>query len=69
MDETYLTPDEAARYVRSAKSTLAKLRVRGGGPRFVRIGKAVRYRRTDLDAWMERSAANSTSEYQPRASA
>ena len=60
--DTYMTPCEAAEYLRSSPSTLAKRRLFGGGPVFVRIGKAVRYRRSDLDAWMAGTARRSTSE-------
>jgi excisionase family DNA binding protein len=58
----YLTPTEAAQYLRSSRSTLAKLRVYGGGPTFCRLGRAIRYRQSDLDEFMNRSAARSTSE-------
>jgi excisionase family DNA binding protein len=58
----YLTPQEAAEYLRSSPSTLAKLRVYGGGPHFCRIGKAIRYRRSDLDAFMSARRVRSTSE-------
>jgi excisionase family DNA binding protein len=60
--ETYLTPPEAARYLRSSVSTLAKLRVYGGGPEFTRIGRAIRYRRTDIDTYMADQLVRSTSE-------
>lgn len=33
---------------------LDTLRYRGGGPRYVRIGRRIRYRSDDLRAWMER---------------
>jgi excisionase family DNA binding protein len=56
MGETYLNPREAAVYLRSSPSTLAKRRLQGNGPCFVRLGRAVRYRRADLDAWMNASA-------------
>lgn len=64
MDEkSYLSPPEAAKYLRCSASTLAKLRVYGGGPTFTRIGaKAIRYRRADLDAYMEQGRVKSTSE-------
>ena len=73
MDDTapanfnYLKPREAAVYLGSAVSTLAKLRVRGDGPVFLRLGKSIRYRKSDLDAWMALSASRSTSEYGERA--
>ena len=33
-------------------STLAKLRVLGGGPNFRRFGRAIKYTRTDLESWV-----------------
>jgi predicted DNA-binding transcriptional regulator AlpA len=55
MSEKYLKPREAAAFINSSKSTLAKLRLSGAGPKFVRIGRVIRYRQMDLDSWMERS--------------
>jgi excisionase family DNA binding protein len=55
--DTYLTPHEAAEYLRSSTSTLAKARLTKRGPTFVRIGRAVRYRKSDIDAWMSASVA------------
>ena len=56
--ETYLKPREAAEYLRSSTSTLAKARMHKHGPDVVRIGRAVRYRQSDLDAWMSASVAH-----------
>jgi excisionase family DNA binding protein len=53
--QTYHTPTEAAEYLRSSTSTLAKRRLLGSGPTFVRIGRAIRYRKSDLDRWMNGS--------------
>jgi hypothetical protein len=41
---------------------LKDLRSRGGGPKFVRIGNAVRYRSDWLDAWAQDNAVASTAE-------
>jgi predicted DNA-binding transcriptional regulator AlpA len=58
----------AASHVCLAKSTLEKMRIYGGGPRFIRIGaRAVAYDVRDLDAWLESRKASSTSEVRPRA--
>lgn len=57
-----LVVKEAAAYVRLGKPTLDRLRVMGGGPRYCKIGGAVRYRRADLDAWLESKLVSSTSE-------
>lgn len=50
-------PPEAAEYlleahgVSVAVATLNKLRSVGGGPKFQKFGRAVLYRREDLDSW------------------
>jgi excisionase family DNA binding protein len=56
----YLTPHQAAEYLNSSVSTLAKRRLYGGGPRFTRIGRAVRYRKYDLDEFMASNLKRST---------
>jgi excisionase family DNA binding protein len=57
MTTDYLTAQEAADYLRSSPSTLAKRRLDGSGPIFYRIGTSIRYRRSDLDHWMGQSAS------------
>ncbi|WP_332751040.1 helix-turn-helix transcriptional regulator [Sphingomonas sp. RB1R13] len=52
----------AAHYLSLAESTLEKARVTGSGPRYCKLGRAVRYRLSDLDAWMAARAVSSTSE-------
>jgi hypothetical protein len=58
----YLRVQAAAKYVVLSVSMLNKLRCSGGGPTYYRLGRAVLYRRADLDAWVERSARCSTSQ-------
>jgi excisionase family DNA binding protein len=63
--DRFLTPKEAASDLRVSKSYLDKLRVYGGGPKFLRFGKRkVLYRKSDLDAWADQHSFGSTSEYQ-----
>jgi predicted DNA-binding transcriptional regulator AlpA len=57
-----LTTTDAAIYTGQAASTLNKLRVYGGGPRFIKFGKSVRYDPDDLDAWIDSRKRSSTSE-------
>jgi excisionase family DNA binding protein len=52
---TYLTPREAAQYLRTSTSTLAKRRLYNGLPKFCRIGRAIRYRKLDLDEFMAKT--------------
>jgi predicted DNA-binding transcriptional regulator AlpA len=56
-----LSTTEAARYCASSASTFEKLRVFGGGPVFVKIGRRVAYRLEDLDAWIDANRRKSTS--------
>lgn len=50
-----LRVDQAAEYLSCSESWLAHQRIKGKGPRFVRMGHAIRYRRADLDAYLEGS--------------
>lgn len=54
------TPIEAATFLNVSKSWLAKLRVSGGGPRYVKLGKAVRYREDELLSWQSEHVRAST---------
>lgn len=53
---------EAARYIGLRKCTLEAWRVRGSGPVFLKLGKAVRYRKEDLDAFINARTRTSTSQ-------
>lgn len=52
----------AAGYSGLAESTLEKLRVNGGGPLYMRVGRVVVYDPDDLDAWLESHKRRSTSD-------
>lgn len=43
----------AAAYIGKPHRTLEQWRYQGKGPAFVKVGHAVRYRRRDLDAWLD----------------
>lgn len=60
-EDTLNTP-QAAAYLRLAVSTLNKLRCVGTGPDFFRMGRAVRYKRSDLDAFRDSRRATSTTD-------
>jgi excisionase family DNA binding protein len=62
MDDHILTTREAATFVGLSMPTLNKLRVYGGGPVFLKLGRAVRYRRSDLHIWLAARVRRSTSE-------
>jgi len=53
---------DAAGYCGMAKSTLEKLRVTGGGPPYLKIGRTVVYNVADLDEWLATKRRSSTSD-------
>jgi excisionase family DNA binding protein len=53
---------DAAEYVGIGESTLTNLRVSGGGPRFIKLGKTVLYDVRDLDKWMNANKFKTTAE-------
>jgi hypothetical protein len=51
----------AAGFTGLAVATLAKLRCIGGGPEYLKLGRKVVYRRSDLANWLDaRRVANTT---------
>jgi excisionase family DNA binding protein len=62
MADYLLTTAEAAERLKLAEITMRKLRLKGDGPSFVKLGRAVRYRPVDLDAWVAARLITSTSE-------
>jgi predicted DNA-binding transcriptional regulator AlpA len=48
-----LTADDVATHLGVPASTLANWRYQGLGPRYLRIGRHVRYDPVDVDAWIE----------------
>jgi len=58
----YLTCEEAAAFLRLSPRTLEKHRSVGGGPRFRKFGRVIRYTLSDLVAWAEARSFEMTSE-------
>ena len=59
---TYLRTQDAAQILGFSKATLEKFRLTGGGPKFYKLGRAVRYTHTDLIEWAEARVRTSTSD-------
>lgn len=57
-----LRPDEAAAYLSLSPQTLAHLRIRGGGPPYIKISTAVRYSTEDLEQYVAARKRRSTSD-------
>jgi excisionase family DNA binding protein len=57
-----LSNREAADYLGLKAATLNKWRVFGDGPPFIKVGHLVRYRKADLDAFLQSRLRRSTSD-------
>jgi excisionase family DNA binding protein len=51
-----MSPEQAAGYLGVPVLTLTAWRSKRIGPRFYRVGRHVRYRLVDLDAWLSQHA-------------
>ena len=52
--------NDVAEYTSISVSTLNKLRLTGGGPTYVKIGKSVVYLISDIDAWLDAKRQKAT---------
>ena len=51
-----MTTEEVSDYLRIPVPTLWQWRSRGLGPRAAKVGRHLRYRRRDVDAWLDRQS-------------
>jgi hypothetical protein len=63
--DNLITTKDAALLLAVSPRTLEAWRLRGGGPRYVCLtnGRTVRYRKSDIDAFIVAHLQNSTSNY------
>lgn len=58
----YMDTSQAGSYLGLSPSTLARMRVTGGGPRYSKAGRRVIYDVDDLDSWVEERKRRFTGE-------
>jgi excisionase family DNA binding protein len=61
MQTQLLDQREAAKLLRLSERTLERLRLTGGGPLYIKCGRSVRYRESDLESWIAARVVDSTS--------
>lgn len=62
--ETFLTGREAAEILKLSEQTLRIHRIKGGGVPFVKIGRNVRYRKSDIIDYVNARTFENTSQIQ-----
>jgi predicted DNA-binding transcriptional regulator AlpA len=61
--DVLLHEKQAAKLLGVTPRALQAWRYRGGGPKFCRLGRRVRYRISDIKTWIAANTHKSTSEY------
>jgi excisionase family DNA binding protein len=56
VDDKLLTTAELADELKIPVETIYQWRLRREGPRAIKVGRHLRFRRADIDAWIERQA-------------
>lgn len=51
-----MTSIEVAEYTRLSKKTIDTYRGKGTGPKFIKLGRKVFYKKSDVDAWIEENS-------------
>ena len=64
--DIYLDARQAAGLLGLSINTLAKWRLSGVGPKYLKLGRRVAYRQSDIAAWLDGCEFGSTSEYPPK---
>lgn len=57
-----LTQEELCRFLGKSKAWAERGRWAGYGPAFIKVGRSVRYRKTDVLRWLDAQTRNSTTE-------
>lgn len=55
-----LTPEEYCKWRGISKASAAQERYLGKGPKFIKAGRSVRYRASDLTAWLDAQTRQQT---------
>ena len=53
LDDVLLSPQQLADYLGVPLATVYRWRCEGTGPRGIKVGKHVRYRQRDVEAWLD----------------
>lgn len=57
MDDKIFTPKQLAKYLETSVSALSQYRALGIGPVYLKIGRMVRYRLSDVNEWLRQKAS------------
>lgn len=52
-NENLLSPKQLAKYLGVTTLTLSQYRVQGRGPKYLKLGRVIRYRPSDVQEWID----------------
>lgn len=58
-----MTTDRLAEYLEVTPQALANMRMHGTGPKYIKVGRGIRYRWVDVETWMHENTHQSTDEH------
>lgn len=62
MEDVLLTSKIVARRIDMSEPSLARMRCDGTGPTYLKLGRSVKYRWSDVEAWLQSQQRQSTSQ-------
>lgn len=63
MQQKLLTPEDLADRWNLTETTLSQWRWNGRGPRYIKMGKGIRYRLSEIERFEDQHTCQNTSEY------
>ena len=63
MQQKLLTPEDLADRWNLTETTLSQWRWNGCGPRYIKMGKGIRYRLSEIERFEDQKTCQDTSEY------
>lgn len=60
MKDLIYKPEDLAEYLGVTVGALAQMRYRGNGPKFVKLGKSIRYSDAAIQEWLEQNTKDRT---------
>lgn len=62
MENKLQSAKQIASVLKISEVTLARMRCEGSGPAYVKLGRSVKYRPSDIETWLKACTRTSTSE-------
>lgn len=62
MDGTFINTKQLAELTKTSEVTWARRRCNGDGPPYHQLGRAIRYKLSDVEAWLKQQERRSTSQ-------